>query len=242
MAADRGQPKPPPKPQPLWMIAGFSILAGCISVLSEKTGGYGWIPWSLHPILMIAGVGLLLESTRISKYTDEPDKRSKHVVLSILATKLLIGGYLVAYGIKQAKGSSHFAAGHSLIRQGHAWAGWILLAGLVVQVLNGLVKQWGAHLDMPSEARARVSRLHNALGPSLGLAFTWVLVVGLYMMLVEKPLAVDWLGTVLSSRTSVFAVCALLFMLQAQTSLQGAGRVVAPSRVVAQGASGQAHD
>jgi hypothetical protein len=173
---------------------------------------------------MVAGVNLLMEAVRVSKYSDAPTKRSQHVWLSGAGTSLVALGYAIAWAIKQAKGSSHFAAGHSLIRQAHAWGGWILLCFLCLQAVNGVIRQYG-RTSVPAAVRTNATRLHNTTGPFLASSFAALLIAGMYMMLVEKPLAVDWVGTVLSYKASTFAVCVSLILLHAHVAIGGAGGV-----------------
>lgn len=167
--------------------AWFVCLATIVCTVSQEAGGYGFILWSLHPVLLTVGVwGVMplgLFSYSSSDQTPRDTLRRKHGLLMAAAALLMLCGYGAAWAIHEGKSHRHLPSWPPLkpiSRVIHVYGGLAVLMAVAVQCATGVMKA----LKCESSS-LRILKQHEAQGVFLWAAAAAVTCTGLYIPFVE---------------------------------------------------------
>ena len=166
-----------------WLTCIVSILA----ILSPSSGGYGFISWSWHPLLLIVGIYGLMPIGLLA-YTlgtgSREASRFKHGLIMAGGGVCMYLGYAVAWYIHESKAHRHLPLlppAQPLIKSLHIYGGLLVLVAVAAQALMGTLKA-----RRLVESGERIFTWHGAAGPWVWAASAGIASTGVYMPFIQK--------------------------------------------------------
>lgn len=239
-------PTPTALPPPL-LICGALFLALSAATLTPSIGGYGFITWSLHPLLTLAGLWLLLPPALLSA-SASPDappspwlpssyegRRVLHGLLAACGVGALLCGWGVAWWSHHARGHAHIPGFHKpWAKQAHVWGGLIVLAVAGAQLAVGAARHYPS---LRAGCPRRVLAAHGAAGLPLWVAAALVSCLGLWLPFGASSTAVPLVAAALIAASAAGAGVLVVALGGGAAAAAAAGAPASPPGGVCVGGS-----